>query len=251
MVAYQGTPDNQQFSTTPVPIVVGVLNPANTGNFVWDCGTIYNFASMTTVVTGSPVSFTVVLEGTVDGTNWFTLITTTNVAGESQFSGTSVPFSNLRARCTAVSGGTSPTINVYAGAYASSPGPNQVPHTPNVLSGSATAANTAAAQTIITIPAGRTWYGTVSLVLTNQATTGTLVKATINTAGTGSTPAAATNILTVHAGTVGTVAGLATGSLTSGPFYAVAPAGNSITLTVTNNTATTCTSDAEANGVLL
>lgn len=105
---------NQTFSTSVVPLAVGVLNPSNTANATWDCGVGMVHATMTTVVTGSPASFTVLLEGTYDGNTWTTVATTTNVAGETQFGTGLVPFTNLRARCTAVSGGTNPTINVYA-----------------------------------------------------------------------------------------------------------------------------------------
>jgi hypothetical protein len=106
--------ENQTFTTSAVPIVVGVLNPVNSPQSVWDCGVGMLYAMMTTSVTGSPVSFTILLEGTYDGTNWVTIATTTNVAGETQFGTTLAPFTNLRARCTAVSGGTSPTVNVFA-----------------------------------------------------------------------------------------------------------------------------------------
>jgi len=103
---------NQTFYTSPVPIAVGVLNPANSPQTVWDCGVGMNYAQMTTTVTGSPASFTILLEGTYDGTNWSTVATTTNVAGETTWSNGLVPFTNLRARCTGVSGGTNPTVNV-------------------------------------------------------------------------------------------------------------------------------------------
>lgn len=105
---------NETFYTTPVPIVVGVLNPANSPQTVWDCGVGMNYASMTTVVTGSPASFTIVLEGTYDGNTWTTLATTTNTAGETVYATGLIPFTNLRARCTAVAGGSSPTVNVVA-----------------------------------------------------------------------------------------------------------------------------------------
>lgn len=103
---------NQTFATTPVPIVVGVLNPANSPQTVWDCGVGMSNVAATTIVTGSPASFTILVEGTYDGSNWSTVATLTNVAGETQFGTGLVPFTNLRARCTAVSGGTSPTVNV-------------------------------------------------------------------------------------------------------------------------------------------
>lgn len=108
------TQTNQTFYTSPVPIAVGVLNPVNSPQSVWDCGVGMTYASMTTVVTGSPVSFTILLEGTYDGVNWSTIATATNVAGETQYGTGLVPFTNLRARCTAVSGGSSPTVNVVA-----------------------------------------------------------------------------------------------------------------------------------------
>lgn len=105
---------NETFTTGAVPIVVGVLNPTNSAQTVWDCGVGMNYAEMTTTVTGSPASFTILLEGTYDGTNWNTLATTTNTSGETQYSNGLTPFTNLRARCTAVSGGSSPTVNVFA-----------------------------------------------------------------------------------------------------------------------------------------
>jgi hypothetical protein len=105
---------NQTFYTGTVPIVQGVLNPANSPQTVWDCGVGMNYAEMTTVVTGSPVSFTILLEGTYDGTNWSTIATTTNVGGETTYGNGLIPFTNLRARCTAVSGGSSPTVSVVA-----------------------------------------------------------------------------------------------------------------------------------------
>jgi len=126
-----------------------------------------------------------------------------------------------------------------------------VPSPSNILAGSATAANTASAQTILTVPAGRIWQGDLSISLTNQATSGSLVSASINTAGTGAIPAPAVNLLTVQAGSVGTVTSDTSNSTTISDVYVAAPAGNAVTLTLTNSTATTCTSAANANGVLL
>lgn len=106
--------ENETFTTGVVPIVVGVLNPVNTAQSVWDCGVGMTYAMITTTVTGSPASFTIILEGTYDGSNWTTLATTNNTSGETRFSTGIVPFTNLRASCTAVSGGSSPTVNVFA-----------------------------------------------------------------------------------------------------------------------------------------
>lgn len=252
---------NQTFTTGVVSLASGVLNPANSPQSVWDCGVGMTYASITTAITGSPASFTILLEGTYDGTNWTTLATCNNTAGETQYSTGIIPFTNLRARCTAVSGGTAPTVNVYATA---SQTPNAAtsggttPTTPvspvsvaaaNVLCGSGAATNSVAAQTLITVPAGRTWYGTVSASI--GATAGTaLVSANINTAGTNVTPAAAVNILTVTSDPV-TAAGDTVNQNTSGPFYVIAPAGNTVTLTLTNTSATTNASTASALGILL
>jgi hypothetical protein len=116
-----GTPINQAFFSGTVPIVVGVLNPANSPQSVWDCGTAYEYASITTVVAGTPTSFTILLEGSLDGLAWTTLATASNTAGETQFSTGVTPFANLRARCTAVSGGSSPTVSIAVVAYQNPP----------------------------------------------------------------------------------------------------------------------------------
>jgi len=100
---------NEVFSTGVVSLATGVLNV-----FAWNCGVGMNYASVTTIVTGSPASFTILLEGTLDGQTWTTLATCSNVAGETEYATGAIPFTSLRARCTAVSGGTSPTVNVYA-----------------------------------------------------------------------------------------------------------------------------------------
>lgn len=252
---------NQTFTTGVVSLATGVLNPANSPQNVWDCGVGMTYASITTVVTGSPASFTILLEGTYDGATWTTLATCTNTAGETQYATGVVPFTNLRARCTAVSGGTAPTVSVYAtasqtaflvtsgGTTPSSPVSPVSVAAANVLCGSGAATNTVAAQTLITVPAGRTWYGTVSASI--GATAGTaLVSANINTAGTGVTPAAAVNLLTVTSDPV-TAAGDTVNQNLSGPFYVIAPVGNSVSLTLTNSSATTNASTATALGILL
>jgi hypothetical protein len=120
-----------------------------------------------------------------------------------------------------------------------------------ILAGSATASNTVAAQTIITIPAGRTWNGSLAMGASNTATAGTIATATINPAGTGVVPAAAVNLLKVHCSTVGTVASNASANNAIGDITVTAPPGNSVTLTLTNSTATTFASDATASGVLI
>lgn len=116
----------------------------------------------------------------------------------------------------------------------------------NILAGTAVAANTVAAQTIITVPAGRTWCGEV--VVSIASTAAVLVAATVDTNGTGVIPAAGTIVGRVN------IAGL-----TSGGFQAqqgfkvevVAPAGNTVTLRLVNTSATANTSSATAFGKLI
>jgi hypothetical protein len=104
---------NQTFSTSVVPIAVGVLNPTNSPQTVWAVGVGMTYAAMTTIVAGGPGSFSIVLEGTYDGNTWTTLVTTTNTSGETQYTNGLIPFTSLRARCTAVAGGSNPTVNVF------------------------------------------------------------------------------------------------------------------------------------------
>jgi hypothetical protein len=99
---------NETFSTSAVALAVGTLNTT-----AWNTGVAMNYAEVSTIVTGSPASFTILLEGSLDGQTWVTLVTLSNTAGETQWSTGSAQFLSLRARCTAVSGGTSPTVNVY------------------------------------------------------------------------------------------------------------------------------------------
>jgi hypothetical protein len=119
-----------------------------------------------------------------------------------------------------------------------------------ILANAVSATNTAAAQTLLTVPAGRTWLGSLALAATNTAAAGATGISTIATAGTGVVPAAGP-LLKVHCSTVGTTAGLASQNNAISDVLVVAPAGNAVTLTLTNSTATTYTSDATAVGVLI
>jgi hypothetical protein len=70
-----------------------------------------------TVITGTPTSFTLTYEGSLNGTNWYTLGTTTSTAGEGTFV-VDKPAQFVRATLSALTGGTSPTISPYVGACA-------------------------------------------------------------------------------------------------------------------------------------
>jgi len=120
-----------------------------------------------------------------------------------------------------------------------------------ILAGSAAAIGTVTPQTIITIPAGQTWSGSISATMTNNATSGTTIEAQINTAGTGVIPSSSVNLLTVMAATVGTVASDTTNSGIISDVVVAAPPGNSVTITLTNSTSTTNRSYANACGVLI
>lgn len=116
----------------------------------------------------------------------------------------------------------------------------------NILAGTAVATNTVAAQTIITIPAGRTWKGEV--VVSIASTAAALVAATVDVNGANALPAPGTIVARVNIG------GLTSGGFQEAQAFtvtAVAPAGNSITLRLVNTSATANTSSATANGVLI
>lgn len=68
-----------------------------------------SLASAQIVVTGSPDSFSVSIEITVDGTNWKSLGT---LGGETIFPVTGTVFTHIRANLISLSGGTLPTITV-------------------------------------------------------------------------------------------------------------------------------------------
>jgi len=63
------------------------------------------------ITTGSPSSFTVVLEGTPDGRNWFTIATIINTLVTNI--GPNWPMLGVRANMTDLSGGASPTISAW------------------------------------------------------------------------------------------------------------------------------------------
>ena len=117
---------------------------------------------------------------------------------------------------------------------------------PNViLSGGTVVTNSVTSTAFLTIPAGRTWQGHVSVCAQSGATTSSVQNARVVTAGTGAVPAAAT-ILTIALSGRDTSPGVMPQFCT-----VVAPAGNAVTLNLVNSTATTFSGAASANGVLL
>jgi hypothetical protein len=116
----------------------------------------------------------------------------------------------------------------------------------DVVAGTAVATNSTTPVTIITIPAGRTWCGEVTVSITSTAAA--IVAATVDTNGTNAIPASGTIVARVNIG------GLTSGGFQANQAFkvkAVAPAGNSITLRLVNTSGTANTSSATANGVLI
>lgn len=110
----------------------------------------------------------------------------------------------------------------------------------NILDGLVTFNASGGPTLLITVPAGKTWVGTVSIstACQNAGANAALAQATgsVATAGAGVAPAAGTYLratalagANVAAGTVGDSGD----NFLSTPFVVVAPAGNAVTLTAT------------------
>ena len=117
----------------------------------------------------------------------------------------------------------------------------------NILSGGNIVTNSITSTVLITVPAGRVWKGTISVVGLSAATTASMQNARVVTVGTNVLPPANT-ILAIAASQM----------QSSGPsemqvtdVYVSAPAGNAVTINLINSTATTFTGTAACNGVLL
>lgn len=129
----------------------------------------------------------------------------------------------------------------------------------NVLNGFQTFTSTTGATTLLTVPAGRTWVGTVgvscSTAIAAASATAGQARAVIASAGTGVTPAAGT----LFACEANAGANAATGTVGSNnfgrqqiPLTLIAPVGNAVTLTVvTTQAGTTSRVDAFASGSLI
>lgn len=126
-----------------------------------------------------------------------------------------------------------------------------LPAPADILSASVNVVNTTTATTIITIPAGRTWYGNIGLeVLNTQNAATTPLFATVKTNGTNATPASGTALVQVVSHRAGNV------SMNFDAFvpwtYVTAPVGNSVTLEVQLSEANAShAAVAHCNGILL
>jgi hypothetical protein len=119
-----------------------------------------------------------------------------------------------------------------------------IPAAADLLAGSNQATASTTAVTFLTIPAGRTWRGDVTLGIAATATVA--FGASVNTAGTGVSPAAGAIVRTVCVGAGGN------NSVTLTGVTIAAPVGNAVTLQV-QSSATSAGSlvSASACGVLL
>jgi hypothetical protein len=138
------------------------------------------------------------------------------------------------------------------------PTTSATPTAANILDGYLTFAATTAATTLITIPAGRIWVGTIgascSCAETAAAVNTAVARAVFTTAGAGVTPAAGTYfVVDARAGqnaATGT-AGTSSANYGSIPFVVIAPAGNAVTIQVaSSNQGSTSVVDASAIGAL-
>jgi hypothetical protein len=132
------------------------------------------------------------------------------------------------------------------------------PATADIIVGQLSHTTTTGATTLLTIAAGKTWQGVITVCAAGSkaaATTGSgEVKATIATAGTNVTPAAGTVMIVraqMGANAATGVTGTQGNSTVTMPITVNAPVGNSVTLTLqTDLTAVTVgTVDATASGV--
>ena len=133
------------------------------------------------------------------------------------------------------------------------------PTAANVLVGFQSFAATTAATTLLTVPAGRTWVGTIaatcSVGVAAASSTAGQARAVFATAGTGVTPAAGTVAACEAKAGANAAAGLTGTSDTAQmvlPLTVVAPAGNSVTVTVaTTQAGTSSVVDTSASGELV
>lgn len=121
-----------------------------------------------------------------------------------------------------------------------------IPDHEAVLSGYARATNTVAPAIVLTIPAGRTWVGTVTIQASNLATTASVADTRAVVTGQGAGPPD------------GTVIGVAQGALnTSTTVVQVdnvcigAPLGNPVTINIVNSTGTTFVGGVSCYGYLV
>jgi hypothetical protein len=139
--------------------------------------------------------------------------------------------------------GSAPITTTVSGVVTTEP---PIPANADVISGGVQVDNSTTPTTVITIPAGRTWCGSVAVCGSNADTTQSLATTSIVVTGANAIPAPATVIAQVisRRDSAATV-------MTHYPVYVTAPPGNVVTLQLVNSRGTTYSGVGSANGVLL
>lgn len=139
---------------------------------------------------------------------------------------------------------SSNAINVNSTPVGTTPVNIVAPKPANINSGSTIITNSTTPTTFLTVPANSSWSGTVSVTAISSVAPGApaVGTASVTIVGTGSTPATGTVLVTAGASSTGA------GNTTTQIVYVAAPVGNSVTLQLTNSTATTFAASANANG---
>lgn len=221
-------PGNPSFTNPPVtPVNNSVLTRgdglgASTDGFVMDLGTdtAYAVAAITTKITGAP-SISVSLQGTMDGSTWTTLTTSTSNTGDTNFTATNanVQFSALRVFINSTSGGTAPTIAVAVTAFTA-------PQTGS-LAGTQNVSGTVTANQGTPAVAANRW----PVVITD---TGGVNQVSVNNAFGGGVGAARVQLLGATGGTLENAAGsavlVAKGSLAPTTSLSAVTTGNGTTV---------------------
>lgn len=104
-------------TTASLPPVKNLNAVAVTGaGSAIDLGVVHRTISMQTVVTGAP-TVSITLKGSLDGTNYVTLATSTSGTGDLQVS-VDKPVRFVKVSLDTLTGGTAPTVTAWVGASA-------------------------------------------------------------------------------------------------------------------------------------
>lgn len=114
-----------------------------------------------------------------------------------------------------------------------------------VLSAVGIVSNSVTQTSVLTVPAGRTWVGTVTAIATSTATVASAQNVRAITAGTNVAPAVGAVLAVATGGRDTTSTVQATPGVTIS-----APAGNAVTVDLVNSTATTFTGTVFCYGLL-
>lgn len=111
-MASQQVATGRQVITTATATAVGDIG--GTGGVV-DLGATYSVFGLQTVVTGAPTGVSATLQGSLDGTNFFVLATSTSTTGDYQ-TAVDKPVRYLKVNLGTFTAGTSPKFTAFIGA---------------------------------------------------------------------------------------------------------------------------------------